>query len=83
MVFTDEGRSLHDRIIRLALLRETVALSALSDAEVDLFRNLLRRIHASLPAVETASADFIKQERQALGMSEDAPARRRRGGRPG
>lgn len=82
VVFTEEGRSLHDRIIRLALLRETVALSALSNTEVDQFRDLLRRVYASLPAVEAASAEFIKQERQALGMSVDAPALRRRGGRP-
>lgn len=81
VVFTEKGRALHDRIIRLALLREDVALSGLSDAEVDVLRDLLRRVYANLPAVESASVEFIQQERQALGMSVDAPARRRRGGR--
>lgn len=80
-VFTPAGRALHDRIIRFACLREEVALSVLSDAEVQVLRDLLRRVYANLPEVERASQEFIRQEREALGMAPDAPALRRRGGR--
>jgi DNA-binding MarR family transcriptional regulator len=79
-VFTPQGRALHDRIIRFAVLREQVALSVLSDDEVDMLRDLLRRVYANLPQVESASQEFIRSERRALGMPPDAPALRRRGG---
>jgi DNA-binding MarR family transcriptional regulator len=79
-VMTPKGRALHDRMIRLALLREAVALSVLSDAEVRVLRDLLGRVNAGLPDVEAASAAFIGKERKALGLAADAPALRRRGG---
>lgn len=80
-VFTPEGRLLHDRILRLALVREEAALSVLSIDEVQALREMLRRIYVNLPHVESASMDFIRRERKALGMPADAPALRRRGGR--
>jgi DNA-binding MarR family transcriptional regulator len=79
-VMTPKGRALHDRMIRLALLREAVALSVLSDAEVQILRDLLRRVNAGLPDVEAASGAFIQKEREALGLPANAPALRRRGG---
>lgn len=79
-VFTEQGRELHDRILRLALLREDAAVSGLSDHELDTLRTLLRRVYANLPEVEQRSMEFIRQEREALGMQADAPALRRRGG---
>ncbi|HSW19067.1 MAG TPA: MarR family transcriptional regulator [Ramlibacter sp.] len=78
--FTPEGRSLHDRIIRLALVREQAALAVLSDAEVDTLREVLRRIYLNLPEVERASAEFIRSERESLGLAPDGPPLRRRGG---
>lgn len=80
-VFTPAGRALHDRIIRLASLREQVALSVLSEDEVEVFRELLRRVYGNLPEVERASDEFIRRERTELGMKPNAPALRRRGGR--
>lgn len=79
-VITAKGRALHDRIIRLALIREEAALSDLSDDEVQILRGLLRRVLASLPRVEESTAAFARRERLALGLPEDAPALRRRGG---
>ena len=79
-VITPKGRALHDRIVRLALLREEAALSVLSDAEVKTLRDLLVRVNANLPQVEVATEDFIRRERLAMGWHADAPALRRRGG---
>ncbi len=79
-VITPKGRALHDRIVRLALLREEAALSVLDDAEVALLRELLSRVNRNLDHVETATAAFISKERLAMGMPADAPALRRRGG---
>jgi DNA-binding MarR family transcriptional regulator len=78
-VFTPAGRALHDRIIRLASLREQVALSVLSEDEVEVLRDLLRRVYANLPEVERATDAFLRRERTALGMEPNAPALRRRG----
>lgn len=79
-VFTAEGRQLHDRIIRLALLREAATVSILSDEEVETLRDLLRRIYMNLPNVEKATAEFSRGERAALGLPPDGPPLRRRGG---
>jgi DNA-binding MarR family transcriptional regulator len=79
-VFTAEGRRLHDRIIRLAMVREAAAVSVLSDEEVETFRALLRRVYMNLPEVENATADFSRDEREALGLPSDGPPLRRRGG---
>lgn len=79
-VFTPEGRQLHDRIIRLALVREAAAVSTLSDQEVETLRDLLRRVYMNLPNVEKATADFSRGERTALGLPPDGPPLRRRGG---
>jgi DNA-binding MarR family transcriptional regulator len=79
-VFTAEGRRLHDRIIRLAWVRESAALSVLSDEEVETLRDLLRRVYMNLPNVESATAEFMRHEREALGLPVDGPPLRRRGG---
>jgi DNA-binding MarR family transcriptional regulator len=76
---TARGRALHDRILRLALIREEAALSILSDDEVATLRGLLGRLYAHLPQVEAATATFSRTERQSLGMAADAKALRRRG----
>jgi DNA-binding MarR family transcriptional regulator len=79
-VFTNQGRELHDRILRLALLREDAAVSGLSDQELDTLRALLRRVYTNLAEVEQCSMEFIRLEREAMGMEANAPALRRRGG---
>jgi DNA-binding MarR family transcriptional regulator len=79
-VFTAEGRRLHDRIIRLALVREAATVSVLTDEEVETLRDLLRRVYMNLPNVENATAEFSRHERQALGLPPDGPPLRRRGG---
>ena len=79
-VFTPEGRLLHDRILRLALVREAAAISVLSDQEVETLRDLLRRVYVNLPNVEKATAQFGRDEREALGLPADGPPLRRRGG---
>lgn len=78
-VFTPEGRQLHDRIIRLALVREDAAISVLSNEEVETLRGLLRRVYMNLPHVEDATAEFSREERAALGLPADGPPLRRRG----
>jgi DNA-binding MarR family transcriptional regulator len=78
-VMTPKGRALHDRMIRLALLREAKALSVLSDEEVRILRDLLRRVNENLPDVEAATSAFIAKERKEMGLPMDAPALRRRG----
>lgn len=79
-VFTAKGRRLHDRIIRLALVREAAVTSVLSDEELETFRALLRRVYMNLPHVESATADFSREEREVLGLPADGPPLRRRGG---
>jgi hypothetical protein len=49
---TVAGRSLHDRIIDVALERERRLLATLTVHERDLLAALLNRIEANLPAVE-------------------------------
>ena len=72
--FTAKGRDLHDRILRLARLREQVLLSGLASQEKRQLIDLLRRLQASLPAVEQASKEFVAQEQAAR---DRAPARRK------
>jgi DNA-binding MarR family transcriptional regulator len=78
-VFTEKGRGLHDRILRLALVREAAAISVLSDAELATLRDLLRRVYVALPQVEQATAEFTRRERDEIGLAPDAPPLRRRG----
>ena len=58
---TPKGRDLHDRIMSIALERERVFLSVLSPTEQNTLIKLLKRLHENLPAVETATTDFIAQ----------------------
>ncbi len=46
---TEAGRRLHDRIIRVALEREQRLLSALAPDEVERLRDMLNRMHRSVP----------------------------------
>jgi DNA-binding MarR family transcriptional regulator len=72
--FTTKGRDLHDRILRLARVREEVLLSGLTPQEVRQLIDMLRRLQASLPAVEQASKQFVAQERAAR----DRPSAKRK-----
>lgn len=78
-VFTPRGRALHDRILRLALVREEAAVACLDDKELDTLRTLLHRVYANLQNVERVTYGFSQSERRVLGMHTDAPALRRRG----
>lgn len=78
-VFTDKGRELHQRILRLAVIREAAATSVLSDTELETLRDLLRRVYTNLPQVEQATAEFSRRERDELGLPADGPPLRRRG----
>lgn len=68
---TDKGRSLHDRIMGVALERERAFLSVLSAEERELLIGLLARLHENLPAVEEATDRYL----------DIATPRGRRGGR--
>lgn len=59
---TRKGRALHDRIIGIALERERAFLSVLTGAEQETLITLLKRLHANLPEVETATARFVAEQ---------------------
>lgn len=59
-VLTPKGRALHDQIIGVALARESAFLSVLDPQEVEVLTQLLRRLHENLPAVETATQNYIQ-----------------------
>ncbi|MNY66756.1 hypothetical protein D3C86_2042330 [compost metagenome] len=48
---TPEGKSLHDRILVVALEREKRLLADFSPAEIDMLVNLLGRMHARVNEV--------------------------------
>jgi DNA-binding MarR family transcriptional regulator len=75
---TPEGRALHDQIRDMALERERVLLSILSDTERDTLFQLLRRLHDNLPAVETATAQYVARH---YPHAARRPRHRRLGGR--
>ena len=56
---TPKGRALHDQILEMALERERVLLSVLSQSDRETLLRLLKRIHENLATVETATADYI------------------------
>lgn len=58
---TKKGRALHDKIIGIALERERAFLSVLSGAEQETLIGLLKRLHANLPQVETATARYVAE----------------------
>jgi DNA-binding MarR family transcriptional regulator len=59
-VLTPKGRELHDQIKGVAMERERAFLSVLNKKEVDVLLGLLRRLHENLPAVETATQDYLQ-----------------------
>jgi DNA-binding MarR family transcriptional regulator len=61
-VLEPEGRALHDEIREVALERERVFLSVLNPPEVTTLLSLLRRLHENLPAVETATRNYIERK---------------------
>ncbi|WP_372827339.1 MarR family winged helix-turn-helix transcriptional regulator [Polaromonas sp.] len=67
--FTATGRQLHDRIMRLALERETAFLSVLSAQEIDTLIDLLRRLHENLPNVEMATDAYVVEEKASMKKS--------------
>jgi DNA-binding MarR family transcriptional regulator len=58
-VLTTKGRAVHDRIRGVALERERALLEVLTKDEAVTLLNLLQRVHENLPAVETATEQFI------------------------
>ena len=71
---TPKGRALHDQILEMALERERVLLSVLSESERETLLRLLKRVHENLAAVETATASYIARR-----YPRAAAPRRRRG----
>jgi DNA-binding MarR family transcriptional regulator len=58
---TATGRTLHDRILGIALERERAFLSVLNDDEQSVLIGLLRRLHDNLPAVDEATARHVRE----------------------
>lgn len=56
---TKKGRTLHDKIIGIALERERAFLAVLSAREQETLIGLLKRLHANLPEVEDATAKYV------------------------
>lgn len=56
---TPKGRALHDQILEMALERERVLLSVLSEPDRATLLRLLKRVHENLAAVEVATAGYI------------------------
>ena len=69
---TAQGRSLHDRILGLALEREKAFLSVLNPNECDTLIGLLQKLHENLPAVEVATRSYLAELKPSA-----APVRRR------
>jgi DNA-binding MarR family transcriptional regulator len=59
---TPKGRALHDEVLQVALARERAFLSVLSDTEVNVLIDLLKRLHDNLPHVDAATVEFISQK---------------------
>jgi len=57
---TEKGRALHDQIRGIALERERVLLSVLSESEREALLMLLKRIHENLPEVELATLRYVE-----------------------
>ncbi len=56
IALTTKGRSVHDRVIVVALKRETALLGCLDALERDTLIALLRRVHGNLDAVDAIDA---------------------------
>ncbi|HSI56970.1 MAG TPA: MarR family winged helix-turn-helix transcriptional regulator [Ideonella sp.] len=64
---TPAGRTMHDQIREVALVRERAFMSVLSEAERHALIELLHRLHENLPAVETATRQYmVRHPPQAL-----------------
>lgn len=61
-VLTTKGRTLHDQIRGVALERERTFLNVLKPHEVETLLDVLHRLHANLPAVESATQAYITRE---------------------
>ena len=59
-VLTSKGRRLHEQIMGMALDRERAFLSVLNEDEVETLLQLMRRLHANLPAVDTATRNYVR-----------------------
>lgn len=53
IALTQAGAELHDRMIKVALLRERHLIAGFSEAEIDQLVGFLRRLVANLPALES------------------------------
>jgi len=59
---TPKGRVLHDEVLQVALEREKAFLSVLSDTEVNVLIDLLKRLHDNLAHVDAATVDFLSRK---------------------
>jgi DNA-binding MarR family transcriptional regulator len=64
--FLPKGKKMHDLIVDFHLERERSFLSVLSDAEIEIFIDLLTRTRANLPNVEVASATYAQEHWHSL-----------------
>ena len=74
---TAKGRQLHDQMLGVALEREKVLLSVLTEQEQEILIGLLRRLHENLPAVETATQQYVEQRFRGLAQHISASERER------
>lgn len=59
---TKKGRTVHDKILGIALERERAFLSVLTVDEKETLIGLLKRLHANLPQVDEATATYVAHQ---------------------
>ena len=74
---TSKGRVLHDEVLQVALAREKAFLSVLSETEVNVLIDLLKRLHDNLPHVDAATEEFLSRKPASTGKR--SPPRRKSG----
>jgi DNA-binding MarR family transcriptional regulator len=73
---TSKGRALHDDVLQVALARERAFLSVLSEIEVNVLIDLLKRLHENLPQVDAATVDFLQRKGPSSRRSSSRPAKK-------
>jgi len=76
---TKKGRTVHDKILGIALERERAFLSVLTADEQETLLGLLKRLHANLPQVDEATATYVAHQfpRSASQRTKQEPRRRK------
>lgn len=64
---TPDGRALHDRIREIAMVREKAFLAVLNEQEQASLLQLLQRLHDNLPAVESATREYLARQASSPG----------------